>query len=358
MRRQRAIIGMFVAAAMLMVSAPVLAGGWAVVHLDADPGEVVVDVPWTFGFMVMQHDITPNSDVTPIVRATHQETGEDVTATGRQEGKVGHFVAEMTFPLAGDWKWMIHPEPFAETSFETLDVLASPGAGAFQANLLTGSCAELGEIAFSLGDVETQTLPVKTSQLPLAITGTTIDTPLPELLTTAHAIGVGNGIGMMSNGADAAKANSVAIACGDIGGAASEGASEVVLGLRSEASAQNIGVAILRAEGERTAVSLYLLDMGTRDGAAARADSRAEETVEILDAFVFAPHALEIAPGDTVTWVNHSAASHTVTGDDLAFDDSGPIAPGDSFSITFDEPGTYAYRCGPHPGMVGEIVVT
>jgi plastocyanin len=47
-----------------------------------------------------------------------------------------------------------------------------------------------------------------------------------------------------------------------------------------------------------------------------------------------------------------------VTGDDLAFDDSGPLVPGASFTATFDEPGTYRYRCGPHPQMVGEIVVT
>ncbi|MCC2629636.1 MAG: Copper binding protein plastocyanin/azurin family, partial [Thermomicrobiales bacterium] len=41
-----------------------------------------------------------------------------------------------------------------------------------------------------------------------------------------------------------------------------------------------------------------------------------------------------------------------------AFDDSGLIEPGDSFRQTFDEPGTYRYRCGPHPGMTGVIVVS
>jgi plastocyanin len=50
--------------------------------------------------------------------------------------------------------------------------------------------------------------------------------------------------------------------------------------------------------------------------------------------------------------------AHTVTGDDLAFDDSGLIEPGDSFRQTFDEPGTYRYHCGPHPDMTGVIVVS
>ena len=59
-----------------------------------------------------------------------------------------------------------------------------------------------------------------------------------------------------------------------------------------------------------------------------------------------------------MTWVNHSDVAHTVAGDDLAFDDSGLIEPGDSFRQTFDEPGTYRYHCGPHPDMTGEIVVS
>jgi plastocyanin len=80
-------------------------------------------------------------------------------------------------------------------------------------------------------------------------------------------------------------------------------------------------------------------------------------TVEILDPWAFQPHLLEVAPGATVTWVNHSNVAHTVTSDDLAFDDSGLIEPGDSFHQTFDQPGTYRYTCGPHPGMTGMIVV-
>src|SRR5215217_2261713 len=123
---RRAIIGIVLIVGLLTLSAPVLAGGYAVVRLDEPPGDVLVATPWRFGFMVLQHDVTPNSDVTPIVRALHKETGEEVTATAQQEGAVGHFVAEVTFPRAGEWKWSIEPLPFAETSFETLAVLESP----------------------------------------------------------------------------------------------------------------------------------------------------------------------------------------------------------------------------------------
>src|SRR5687768_2625541 len=129
----------------------------------------LVATPWRFGFMVLQHDVTPNSDVTPVVRALHKETGEEITATGRQEGAVGHFVAEVTFPRAGEWKWSIEPLPYAETSFETLNVLVSPSALSYPARIVTGTCAAPGDIAYSLGDVAPQAITEKSASLPVAI---------------------------------------------------------------------------------------------------------------------------------------------------------------------------------------------
>ena len=79
-------------------------------------------------------------------------------------------------------------------------------------------------------------------------------------------------------------------------------------------------------------------------------------TVEIAD-FAFSPDPLEIAVGETVTWTNQDGAPHTATADDGAFD-SGRLAQGESFSFTFDEPGTYTYFCEIHPKMTGTIVVS
>jgi plastocyanin len=330
------------------LSAPALAGGYAVVRLDEPPGDVLVATPWRFGFMILQHDISPNSDVTPVVRALHKETGEEVTATGRQEGAVGHFVVEVTFPRAGEWKWSIEPLPYAETSFETLTVLETPGALSFPAQIVTGSCAAPGDVAFSLGDVAPQVITElqKSAALPVAIGVSTIDTPLAALLATRHAIGIST-----------EESDAVPIACGDISGTASE-AGDVVLGLQAR-NAENIGLAVLRDEGERTAVTLYLLnpDRVGETGGTGLAVPEKTLTVEIVDAWAFEPYSLEVAPGTSVTWVNNSDAAHTVTGDDLAFDDSGLIELGDSFRQTFDQPGTYRYKCGPHPGMTGVIVV-
>jgi plastocyanin len=352
MHLRQAMTGVMLIVVLVTAMAPALAGGYAVVRLDEPPGEVQAATPWRFGFMVLQHDVTPNSDVTPVVRAVHKETGEEVTATGRQEGAVGHFVADVTFPRAGEWKWSIEPLPYAETSFETLTVLERSDARSFQARIVTGSCAVPGDIAYSLGDVVPQLLTLKSSQVPIAIGVWTIETSLSELLATEHALGIGM------------KQTGVAVACGDVTGVTSAPGDDVVLGLQiqggRETSAENVGIAVLRDEGERTAVDLYLPNpdqLGETNAATLHAPEETL-TVEILDTWTFQPYSLEVPPGAMVTWVNNSDVAHTVTGDDLAFDDSGVIDPGDSFSQTFDEPGTYRYKCGPHPGMMGVIVVS
>ena len=70
----------------------------------------------------------------------------------------------------------------------------------------------------------------------------------------------------------------------------------------------------------------------------------------------FTPATLEIAVGDTVTWINDDDTEHTVTAFDGAFD-SGELAEGASFSFTFDAPGEFRYRCLFHSEMQGTIVV-
>jgi plastocyanin len=69
------------------------------------------------------------------------------------------------------------------------------------------------------------------------------------------------------------------------------------------------------------------------------------------------PTTLNVTVGSTVTWVNNGATAVTVTSPDGLFD-SESIAPGDTFSYTFDTPGTYRYFCVPFPHMKGVIVVT
>ncbi len=69
------------------------------------------------------------------------------------------------------------------------------------------------------------------------------------------------------------------------------------------------------------------------------------------------PAELTIPAGTTVTWVNHGGEPITVTSPDALFD-SEDIAPGASFSLFFNTPGTYRYFCVSYPHMKGAVVVT
>jgi plastocyanin len=70
----------------------------------------------------------------------------------------------------------------------------------------------------------------------------------------------------------------------------------------------------------------------------------------------FQPRSLTVAAGSTITWANNGAAPHTVTARNGSFD-SGLRMPGEGYTRTFDEPGTYTYFCSIHPEMTGTIAV-
>lgn len=331
---QRSIVASLVILLLLAGATPVLAGGWAAVRLDAPPDDVRAGVPWRFGFMVLQHDVTPNSDVTPIVRAIHRESGEEVTTTAVQEGPTGHFVAELTLPQAGEWRWEIEPAPFAATSFESLTIVDPSGMApaSYEASILDGACANPGVVLAELDQVAAQPLAAG------AVT-TVFRLSVPASMVSLDDLGSQRAV-QVSDG------NGAPVACGDVLDPADGTA---IAGLRPVKDSGLAGLAVLQAVRDAVVVTLYVLPLEQAPEDA--------ETIEILDDWLFSPAAIEATQGTTITWTNASPIAHTVTVDDLAFDDSGLIEPGASFSLTFDEPGTYHYRCSPHPGMEGVIVI-
>jgi hypothetical protein len=82
------------------------AGGWATVELGEAPSGLVAGEPWRVELIVKQHGITPMADVKPSV---HIDDGAGVVRTfrARPTGKVGHYVAEVTFPAGGEWRTRI-----------------------------------------------------------------------------------------------------------------------------------------------------------------------------------------------------------------------------------------------------------
>jgi plastocyanin len=75
----------------------------------------------------------------------------------------------------------------------------------------------------------------------------------------------------------------------------------------------------------------------------------------------YIPSLIVIEKGKQVTWVNEDSAFHSITSGfyDTPTDlfDSGHLDPFESYTLTFDETGTYDYFCTLHPWMKGQVVV-
>ena len=76
---------------------------------------------------------------------------------------------------------------------------------------------------------------------------------------------------------------------------------------------------------------------------------------------VFEPCELTVNVGDTVTFVNNELPPHNVIfadHDELSHGDLA-FSPGESFDVTFEKAGDYAFQCDPHAGagMKGVIHV-
>ena len=61
-------------------------------------------------------------------------------------------------------------------------------------------------------------------------------------------------------------------------------------------------------------------------------------------------------PCPQVTWPNNDDKPHTITSDTGDFD-SGPIGPGEQWTWTFIQAGTYDYHCTYHEEMTGTVDV-
>lgn len=89
------------------------------------------------------------------------------------------------------------------------------------------------------------------------------------------------------------------------------------------------------------------------------APAAADSDVEVVIGNMrFEPSAVTIKAGTTVTWVNREKrTNHSVLFEQENNLESDRLFPGETYRRTFDRPGAYPYRCGPHPEMRGLIEV-
>ncbi|MDZ4730142.1 MAG: plastocyanin/azurin family copper-binding protein [Xanthomonadales bacterium] len=75
----------------------------------------------------------------------------------------------------------------------------------------------------------------------------------------------------------------------------------------------------------------------------------------------FIPQEIDITAGTTVIWTNEDVVPHTVTHkvklEDQLFA-SPMLLPGQTFTYTFEKPGTYPVYCLPHSFMTQKVVVS
>jgi hypothetical protein len=123
-------IALLAAFAFAALTGTAHAGGWATVELGAMPTSLEAGEPWRVELIVKQHGVTPMPDLTPSVEITNDAGAVD-SFVARPTKQVGHYVAEVTFPTAGEWKTRIY-DGFTDVIPHRLSPLTvtAPGAPA------------------------------------------------------------------------------------------------------------------------------------------------------------------------------------------------------------------------------------
>jgi cytochrome c2 len=137
MLRRISLIAIPLTLVVLALVVPVLAGGWAVITLDALPVQIVSEQSYTVGFVVRQHGKTPLENLSPTIHATNADSGETLSVPAEPAGEVGHYQTTLSFPSEGTWRWSI--EAFTmKQPMPDLDVLPP---GKMPASLMPGEAS-------------------------------------------------------------------------------------------------------------------------------------------------------------------------------------------------------------------------
>jgi len=233
------------------------------------------------------------------------------------------------------------------------------------AHIHSGTCEELGDVVFPLNDVAPVSTPGTMSASPEAGTDgtpvasaagevvaesmTEVEASLDDILAAEHNVNVHESAENIQN----------YIACGNLTGPATDG--ELQIKLQELNDSGYTGEAHLVDNGDGTTTVTVTL-MTTSDTAstpeaaqAGHGDATAAVEVNIED-FAYNPDPVTIKVGQSVTWTNQDSAPHTATAQDRDVLQSGTLNQGESYTQTFDTPGTYEYFCEFHPNMKGVMI--
>ncbi len=124
---------------------------------------------------------------------------------------------------------------------------------------------------------------------------------------------------------------------------------------------------VVSVSGNGAMMSSGTLDTGTTGGSSITGGSTVgTQTVSgalaiSMSPSAFSPALATVSSGTRITWTNTDSMPHTVTADNGSYN-SGALAPGQTYSLTFSTKGEYTYYCALHGakggvGMSGKIIV-
>lgn len=144
------------------------------------------------------------------------------------------------------------------------------------------------------------------------------------------------------------------VACGAIGGLML-GTSDLPFGIAPINNSGHYGTGWLHDNGDgTTTLSVTLIYVGSG------APQTAGATIPVsIENFAFSPSTIAARAGDVIVFTNNDTVPHTVTQSTTEGGfRSDPIAPGTTYTLTIDEPGTYEFYCEFHPAMTGTIIAS
>ena len=128
---RRIVIALTLVLFAVLVPNPAGAGGWAVGTLDDASPALQAGKPTAVGYTIRQHGRTPVDLQGTGIRMRSRATGEVHEFSGRRSGPVGHYVADVVVPAAGEWAWELDMadfqlQPLGAVTVSGASALASP----------------------------------------------------------------------------------------------------------------------------------------------------------------------------------------------------------------------------------------
>ncbi|MEX1271958.1 MAG: hypothetical protein WD990_10500 [Acidimicrobiia bacterium] len=108
---KRFVMIMGVTVLLVVPAGMAAAGGWAVATLDTTPAGFAAGQTRQVEYQILQHGVHPVDVDTTEIRF-FAKLGQVAAFPGKSTGEVGHYVAEVTMPESGSYRWDVTMGPF------------------------------------------------------------------------------------------------------------------------------------------------------------------------------------------------------------------------------------------------------